>query len=39
MNQDRLNSFAVMSTESEDDWKLNFQTILKEFTKQKLRNM
>ncbi|XP_067140986.1 zinc finger MYM-type protein 1-like [Centruroides vittatus] len=39
MTQDRLNNLAIMSIESEEARKMDFQTILEEFTKQKLRNM
>ncbi len=38
-HQDRLNSFAIMSIESGEARKLDFQSILEEFTEQKLRNM
>ncbi len=39
MTQDRLNSLAIMLIESEEARKLDFQTLLEEFTEQKLRNM
>ncbi|XP_067132434.1 zinc finger MYM-type protein 1-like [Centruroides vittatus] len=38
MTQDRLNSLAIMSIESDEARKLDFQTILEEFTEQQLRN-
>jgi hypothetical protein len=38
-NQDRLNSLAIMLTESEDTRKVDFKTIFEAFAEQKLRNM
>ena len=39
INQDRLNSLAIMLTESEDTRKIDFKTVLEAFAEQKFRNM
>ena len=39
MTQDRLNSLAIMSIENQVARQMNLQTVLKDFSEQKLRNM
>ena len=39
MTQDRLNSLAIMSIETQVARQMNLQTVLKDFSEQKLRNM
>lgn len=39
MTQDRLNSLAIMSIESQEARQLDSDTILEDFSEQKLRNM
>ena len=39
MTQDKLNSLAIMSIESQEVRQLDLQTILQDFSEQKLRNM
>ena len=39
MTQDRLNSLAIMSIENQVARQLDLQTILQDFSEQKLRNI
>jgi len=38
-NQERLKSLAIMSTDSEDAWRLHFRVILEEFIERKISTM
>ena len=39
MTQDRVNSLVIMSIESQEARQLDLQTILQDFSEQRLRNM